>query len=54
MNELTRMQIMDRFSHLVDDKPLVFLFQDILSDEGIEVDIHELEDQVDISFVLCF
>lgn len=52
MNQSSRMQVVQCFGHLVEDKLPVSFRQDILPYEGEEVDVHMFEDQVDISVIL--
>ena len=46
------MQVVNGFPCLVDDVSLVLVSQHVLPDESVEVDIHELEQQIDVSLVL--
>jgi hypothetical protein len=39
---------------LVEDEFSVAFGEDVLADEGVEVDVHVLEDEVDIAVVLRF
>lgn len=45
------MQIVYGFCCLVDDVTFVLVSQHIFADESVQVDIHELEEYVDISLV---
>ena len=54
MNDFAGVKIFQRLSKLVDDKPYVHIFQDVLSNHVVQISFHELEKQVDVSTVLCF
>ena len=46
------MHVLQAFQVLVDDVLLVDVFEDIGSDNSMQVSIHEVEDEVDIAIVL--
>lgn len=48
------MQIIHGFGRLVEDVLLVFVSKDFLPDQGVQVNIHMLEDQVDVLTIFCF
>jgi hypothetical protein len=48
------MQIVNRLGDLIDDEALVFFLQDIFSYQRVQVNVHELKDEVDVAFVLGF
>ena len=48
------MKIVDSLGSLVDDIPSMLVSDHIFSDEGIEINIHEPEENVDISFLIGF
>jgi hypothetical protein len=48
------MQIVNRLGDLVDDEAFVFFLEDIFSYQRVQVDVHELKDEVDVAFVLGF
>lgn len=52
MNQLTRMQIMHSLGYLVDDVSPMFLLQNILSNQRIQVNIHELKHEINVSLIL--
>ena len=43
MDQLSSMQVVNRFGCLVYDVPFMFLLENILLDQGVEIDVHELE-----------
>ena len=53
MEELGCMQVLDGSCNLVNDVLLVLFFEDVLSDDGVQVDVHVLEDQVNIFVIVC-
>lgn len=48
------MKVLQGFEELVHDEPLMNIFQNIGSDDCMQISLHVLEDQVDISVILCF
>lgn len=54
MDDQPRMQILQSFRQLIDDKSDMHFLEDALSDDIVEVGFHELKDKVDIFVVLCF
>jgi hypothetical protein len=52
MYQPSRMQVVQCFGHLIEDKLPMSFGQDILPDECEEVDVHMFEDEVDISIIL--
>lgn len=46
------MQVLDRPGDLIDNILLVFLFQDIFSDDPVQIYIHVLECQINIFLIL--
>lgn len=45
------MHILQALKHLIDDILLVDVFEDIGTDDGVEVGIHKVEDEVDVAIV---
>ena len=45
------MHVLQTLENLVDDILLMDLFQDVGTDDGVEVGIHEVENEIDISVV---
>ena len=52
MDEIGAVQILERFRNLIDDVLLVLLLQDVLANDAVQIDLHVLEDEVDVSIVL--
>ena len=52
MQEVSRVHVLQAFQVLVDDVLLVDVFEDVGSDNSMQVSIHEIEDEVDIAIVL--
>ena len=52
VQEVSRVHVLQAFQVLVDDVLLVDVFEDIGSDNSMQVSIHEVEDEVDIAIVL--
>lgn len=52
MNQLTRMQIMHSLGYLVNNVPPMFLLQNIFSNQRIQVNIHELKHEINVSLIL--
>ena len=48
------MEVVNGLGDLINNEALVFFFQNILSYQRIEVDVHKLKDEVDVAFVLGF
>jgi hypothetical protein len=48
------MEVVNGLSDLINNEAFVFFFQNIFSYQGIEVDVHKLEDEVDVALVLSF
>lgn len=46
------MQVVNSFGDLVDDVPLVLVSKHVFPDQGVEIDVHILEEYVDVFFVL--
>ena len=57
MDDVGIVQVQDGFGQLVDDVLFVLLLQvlvvAVLSDQAVQVDVHVLEDQVDVFVVGC-
>lgn len=51
MDDIGVVQIVDGFADLVDDILLVPVLENVAADEGMQVDVHVLKDQVDINVV---
>ena len=47
------MQVKEGLGHLIEDVFAMSLGKDVLPDECVEVNIHVLEDEVDVPVVLC-
>lgn len=47
------MHELQAFQHLVDDILFVNVLEDICPDHRMQISIHEIKDQVDISVILC-
>ena len=45
---------MDGLAGLIDDVPPMLVSEHIFPDEGVEIDVHKLEEDVYISFVVGF
>ena len=54
MNQFPGMQIVHGLGHLIDNKPLMLLFQNILPDQRVQINIHELKDQIYVALILGF
>lgn len=54
MNQLSGVQIVYRFGDLIDYVSLMLLLQNILSDQSVQVDIHELKNKVNVTLILRF
>lgn len=52
MNQPCRVEVVDRFGHLVKDELAMLLGQDVFADERVEVDVHMLKDQVNVPVIL--
>lgn len=52
MYEASRVQVVQCLGHLIEDELAVSFRQDVLANEREEVDVHVLEDQVDIAIIL--
>jgi len=52
MKEVGRVHVLEALEALVDDVLLVDIFQNVGSDDGVQVGVHEVEHEVDISIVL--
>lgn len=48
------MEVVQCLGSLVDDVPAMLVAKHVLPDEGVEVDIHELEQDVDVSLIIGF
>lgn len=54
MNNFTRVQILQSFSNLVDDKLDMDLFEYSFSNHIMQISLHKLEHQVYIFVIICF
>lgn len=45
------MHVLQALQHLIDDILLVDVFEDVGADDGVEVGVHEVEDEVDVTIV---
>ena len=54
MYELGGVQIVDGLAGLIYNVPAMLISKHIFPDEGVEIDIHKLEENVDISFIVRF
>ena len=45
------MHVLQALKHLIDDILLVDVFEDIGTDDGVEIGIHKVEDEVDVTIV---
>ena len=52
VNEAGRVDVEEGFGHLVEDVLAVPFCQDVLADERVQIDVHVLENQVDVPVVL--
>lgn len=46
------MEVVHGLGDLVDNIAFMLFAEDVLTNEGVEVDVHELEEQIDILFVM--
>ena len=51
MDEPCRVQVVEGLAHLVEDVFAVPFSQDVLLDDGVQVDVHVLENEVDVAVV---
>lgn len=54
MNQFPSMQIVNRLGHLIDNKPFMLFFQNILPDQRVQINVHELKDQIYVALILGF
>ena len=47
------MKIVEGFSNLIHDIFLMFFLENFLSDEGVQINVHELKNNVDVKIILC-
>ncbi len=52
MEDFSRVEVFEALQDLVDDVLLVDLLEDVGSDDGVEVDLHRIEDEIDVSVIL--
>ena len=53
MDDEPRMQVLQRFGHLVDDKTNVHIFQYIFRYYIVQISLHELKDQINVLTIVC-
>lgn len=53
MNQFCTMKIVEGFSNLIHDIFLMFFLENFLSDEGVQINVHELKNNVDVKIILC-
>lgn len=55
MDYIRVVQVVHGFAYLVDDVLLVLILEDVpLTDQGVQIDVHVLEYQIDIHIVIRF
>jgi len=47
------MHVFQALKHLIDDVLLMNVFQDIRSNDSVQISVHKIEYQIDISVVFC-
>ena len=48
------MEVVQCLGSLIDDIPAMLIAKHVFPDEGVEVDIHELKQDVDVSLIIGF
>jgi hypothetical protein len=51
VDEVGRVHVVECIRELVGDVTFVLLFEQIFADEGVEVDVHQFEQDVDVTLV---
>lgn len=51
MQQVGRVHVLQALQHLVDDILLVDVFENVGSDDGVQIGIHEVEHQVNVSVI---
>jgi len=53
MDQTCWVEVEEWFGHLIEDVLAVPLGKDVLADEGVQVNVHVLENKINIAIVLC-
>ena len=54
MKDVSAMEVLECFSHLIDDVADVNIFEDVFGYDVVEVSFYELEDQIHIFIIISF
>ena len=55
MDNIRVMQIVDSFTDLIENVSSMFFLENIaLTNQSMKIDIHVLENQIDIDVIICF
>ena len=52
MNNEARVEVLERFGHLVDDKANVDIFEYIFGDNVVQISLHKLKDQINVLVII--
>jgi hypothetical protein len=53
MDDVGRVDVLQRLQNLVDDVLLVHFLENVAPDDCVQIDLHEFKDEVEVVRVLC-